>query len=87
MKVVTLTAAAALVAGSMAVSMPAQAGKCVKASASAAMVVAPIAAELAKISLASSISAKGMKGKGKVWVKCKYEFVFSSCTASQRACK
>ena len=66
---------------------PAYAGKCVKASAQATMLTTPVATQMAKWSLASSLSSKGLKGKGKVGVKCKYELVLSTCTATQRACK
>ncbi len=63
------------------------AGKCVKASASATAITSPVAGELARIALSSSLATSGLKGRGAVKVKCKYEFVLSTCTASQRACK
>jgi hypothetical protein len=87
MKIATVAAAAALIAGGALVSGQAQAAKCGKYSTTAAMVGQPIAAEMAKMSLASALQSKGLKAKGKVAVKCKYEFILSSCTASQRACK
>ncbi|MGI9423869.1 MAG: hypothetical protein ACR2PA_11790 [Hyphomicrobiaceae bacterium] len=87
MKIVSVIAGCVLLFGTAVGPISAQAGKCVKASVSAVMLTSPLAAELAKASLQSSISLQGMKGHGKISVACKYEFVLSSCTASQKACK
>lgn len=80
--------AVGVVAGMLgAMVVPAQAAKCVNASAKATMLTTPVATELAKWTLANSLSSKGLKGRGKIGVSCKYELVLSTCTASQKACK
>jgi hypothetical protein len=72
-------AALVLVAGT-----PAEA-KCSKVSAQGVGLGEAMAKEMAKSNLASGISAKGMKARGKVSYKCTGPFM-SDCTASQRAC-
>lgn len=87
MRIASVLVVGVVAASYGAVTTPAYAAKCVRASAQATMLTTPVATQVAKWSLASSLSSKGLKGKGKVGVKCKYEFVLSTCTATQRACK
>lgn len=87
MRLASVLVVGVAVASHGAVTSPAHAAKCVKASAQATMLTTPLATQMAKWSLSSSLNSKGLKGRGKIGVKCKYELVLSTCTATQRACK
>jgi hypothetical protein len=61
--------------------------KCIRAGGQATAITNELATSLAKVALNTSIKNWGGKAVGKVKSDCKYEFVFSTCKASQRACK
>lgn len=61
--------------------------KCVRVSGQATAITHELARDLAKMSLNGNISTWGGKAAGKTQYDCKYEFVFSTCSAKQRACK
>lgn len=46
-----------------------------------------LAGENAKVALADAIAGSGGKARGAVAMHCKYQFIVSVCTASQRVCK
>lgn len=61
--------------------------KCVRVVGQATAITHELATELAKVSLNTNLGTYGGKAGGKVLTACKYEFVFSTCTAKRRACK
>jgi hypothetical protein len=61
--------------------------KCVRAGGQATAITHELARDLAKMALNTNISTWGGKAVGKTHYDCKYEFVFSTCSAKQRACK
>lgn len=65
----------------------AEAKKCVRVSGQATAITHELSRGLAKMSLDANTSAWGGKAAGKTQYDCKYEFVFSTCSAKQRACK
>ncbi|MDZ4843651.1 MAG: hypothetical protein SH859_16110 [Hyphomicrobium aestuarii] len=81
-RIAVLTAVAAL-----AMTSTAQAGKCVVTTATGIGATKEIAEDLAKMSLASAISASGNKASGKVSVKNEGAFPLITSKASQRNCK
>ncbi len=78
---------AALVAALFAITGSAEARKCVMAGGKGTGITNQVAGYMAKSALQQSIRKSGMKARGKIKLKCKYEFVISTCTAKQRACK
>ena len=61
--------------------------KCYKVSTTGVMISTPLAKAAAEAALSHELSSKGLKSAGAVKTSCKYEFIVSNCTASQRACK
>lgn len=78
---------AALGAAALLVSGSAAEAKCVRAVGQATAITHELARDLAKMTLATNIGTWGGKAAGKTMYDCKYEFVFSTCSAKQRACK
>jgi succinyl-CoA synthetase beta subunit len=60
---------------------------CTRIGGSATGITSDIAKDLATMSVKESISAKGMKGVGKLSMKCSKDPVMTECKASQKACK
>jgi hypothetical protein len=79
-------AAAAFSFSSLTSVAPADARKCVKASAKGTGLGNDLATQQARQALSEGLEQKKMKGRGKVSVKCGNVFPLSECTASQRAC-
>jgi hypothetical protein len=65
---------------------PADARKCVRASAKGMGLGNELATQQARQALSEGLAQKKMKGRGKVSVKCGQAFPLAECTASQRAC-
>lgn len=79
--------AVACVIALAAMSGTAQAGKCMRVAGQGTAITNELAGVNAKMAVAEAIANAGAKARGGVAVKCKYEFIVSTCTASQRACK
>ncbi len=79
--------AAVAAAAMVPMAMPSQAAKCSRVAGQGIAVTSLLATANANMALTQAMSAKGLKAKGKATVSCKYEFIVSTCTASQRACK
>jgi hypothetical protein len=67
--------------------LPSHAAKCSRVSAQGIAVTNVLASTNAKMGVSEAIAAKGMKAKGKIAMKCKYDVIVSTCTATQSACK
>ena len=79
--------AAVAVAAMVPLAMPSEAAKCSRVAGQGIAITSVLATANANLALAEAMSAKGLKAKGKATVSCKYDFVVSTCTAAQRACK
>lgn len=79
---------AAVAAASMVpFAMPSEAAKCSRVAAQGVAVTNILATENAKMALSQAMTSKGLKAKGKPSISCKYDFIVSTCTAKQSACK
>jgi len=65
----------------------AEARHCSRVGGEGTAITSLLAGENAKVALADAISGSGGKARGKMVMHCKYEFIVSTCTASQRVCK
>jgi hypothetical protein len=83
---IAISAAAVALAAFFAAGTGNAAGSCVMAGGTADMITEDLARFMANAALNNSMKAQGLKGTGRVSVKCKSGYPIN-CTAKQRACK